>query len=166
MAANELIIYTFGLVIAMVLFSLANTAAEGVMQGAMNQLDNQQSRYESVARTYVYASRGMNYNLSNDEAHDALSKSGDGDWCEYNNPRKSFTLLTPEGPTKMKVWTSDRGPVYDDCRDKFPFHPLWDDKDESYVHYPGLTVAVMTDRVGDDEGEIDLIRTSTAEKKQ
>lgn len=157
MGANQLIIYSYALVIALVLFGFANIATEGVLSNAMKKLDLQQSRYESVARSFVFASNsGLDYNTSAAEGN--LTEVSGVHMCRYIRARKYFTFLNKTGDEHMNVYTSKKGPVYDSCSDRYPFHPSWDEEDEKYVLYPPVVFASSE--------EVDWVRTSTARGKR
>lgn len=108
-AANEPIVYSGAMIVAVLLFVIGTTAAGGILEKAFDKMDFQQSRYESVQRGYLYAADGLNYNFTFPEATSNIDPVNGEGYCVFNTAPKNFTFYN--GSAEMHITTYDGGPV-------------------------------------------------------
>ena len=99
MGANEIMVYAGSLIITVTLFGLGSGATEAFLDNAFQQMDYQQSRYESLVRSYDLVSNKYNYKLNYEKFDRSRSDNlvegvSEDEHCEYVRGSTNFLLTT------------------------------------------------------------------------
>jgi len=119
MGANEIMVYAGSLIITVTLFGLGSGATEAFLDNAFQQMDYQQSRYESLVRSYDLVSNKYNYKLNYEKFDRSRSDNlvegvSEDEHCEYVRGSTNFLLTNSSSlyvERNMKVYTLNRGSV-------------------------------------------------------
>lgn len=165
MGANEIVVYTMSLIIATTLFSLGSGAADAFLDNAFQEMDFQQSRYESLARTYQLVSNKYNYKLNYEkfdrsESGKLVQGVSDDEHCRYLYGSQNFLLTNQSSlyvQRDMKVYTLSGGSVDSSISPPYDCEGPPEDLPRSLSSaYPELSLSVDG---SENPGNIDIVTT-------